>query len=338
MLRLWLLVGLLFSLSACTHVWTPRTVLGCYLSAGDPQLDRERSYYALLLALSERNYEILHAELPRQIEVAYHSDYAPQRSFVSWLIDVREDASFTVQSIPPGAEVTSKQERWFDLLAVSVRRFSCRDLNWLRWEAQNKGLLPMADALDAAAAGGEQPATPTVPPAVALQPLGQGWSPPASGVESAARPGSVAPVAVPPAPKLSLSAPAVAARIAELRRERAQLSMRLPAALLITGGALGLSAIGFAIPASIDLTEDCTVYGPYDDVTCPYERGERLAIVAGSLAAGAVGFAITGALLLARRNRKLLRIRRELQQLTVPVTLSGGFDGRAVNLSLRGAF
>jgi len=126
----------------------------------------------------------------------------------------------------------------------------------------------------------------------------------------------------------------VAAQIAELRRQRDQLSLRMPAALWITGGALAVATVGLAIPGGIALFNDCD----YDD-DCGNERGRNLLIAAGSVAAAAAAFGISGMVLFGQRKRRLLRIRQELLQLTAPVVSVGGsFDRRGVNLSLRATF
>lgn len=164
--RIALLALLLVSLlPACAspQLWSARTTPGCYQRSGDPELDRERTYVAALLALNERGYAILHAEAPREIEADFASSYRPEISHTRWLITIQPDASLLVDTPPNMREVHQRSERWYGNLVGNVQRLQCRDLNWLRWEAQNRGLLPIGAAGiamgPAPSAGGEQAIT-----------------------------------------------------------------------------------------------------------------------------------------------------------------------------------
>ena len=110
MLRMVLLSLLAFSVTACRPVWTAQTIPACYAPSGAPELDRERSYLAALLALEARGYAILHAEAPVQLEAEYKSSYKPEKAHAHWLIDVLPDASLHVDSVPAG--VPQAAEAW----------------------------------------------------------------------------------------------------------------------------------------------------------------------------------------------------------------------------------
>lgn len=130
-------------LIGCGKPWIPRTVPACARSTGAAELDRERSYYALLLALSEARYVVVHAEAPRQIEAEYYTTYRPGSAYLRWLIDVGHDGTLSVQSLPPERRAPRNQQRLFERLRDDTRRMQCHELSWLRWEAQNRGLVPM---------------------------------------------------------------------------------------------------------------------------------------------------------------------------------------------------
>lgn len=168
MLRFVVVLALLSLLPGCARqkVWVPRVVPACASSTSDATLDRERTYLAALLAVQERGYAILRAEPPREIVADYTSDYRPERSHSRWLLYVQPDGSLEVSTPADHRRVHARAEAWYGRLAQGVQRLSCRDLNWLRWEAQNRGLLPVGAAVApvAASAGGESaaPAGPAV--------------------------------------------------------------------------------------------------------------------------------------------------------------------------------
>lgn len=317
MLRL-CLVSLLLCVGGCAQAFVPRIVAPCQVGEVGV-LTRERSYHALLLALNERKYTILGSDPPRQVEAEYHSSYKPDEAFTRWLIDIAEDGSLHVQSIPAETRVRRKQEHWFARLEASVRRVQCRDPNWLRWEAQNRGLVPLANGL-----------------LLSEQPLAAGAETPSSGT-----PGAAAPPTSPPAPSAPLPAfgpaappPEVAARAAALRHERGNIRLSGPIALLATGVALGGGAAGLAqLPIRQAIT------GCDRDVeTCFSDRQLRnMSIGAGAMGVAMVACVAAGATLLVRRLGRMRAIGRELRLLEQPALSIMG-DRRGLNLSLRAAF
>src|SRR5688572_8436213 len=71
------LLLLSIGLVGCAHSrpWSARTLPPCTLATGIPELDRERSYLASLLALDARRYAIVHTVRGREIEATYSTDY-----------------------------------------------------------------------------------------------------------------------------------------------------------------------------------------------------------------------------------------------------------------------
>jgi hypothetical protein len=322
MLRLCLSLLLLF-LAACTQAFTPRSIAPCQAGAALGALERERSYHALLLALSERKYTVLRSDPPRALEAEYHSNYKPDEAFTRWLIEVAEDGSLRVQSIPAKTRVRRKQEFWFARLEESTRRLQCRDLNWLRWEAQNRGLTPLASGQMLselpASAGAEAP--------ISATPLASD----AGQTAQAPPPTSPAPPALGPPP----FSPEAAARTAALRRERGNIRLAGPIALLATGISLGAGAVALG---QLVIRESIVGCDDEESTTCFSGRQLRnMGIGAGALGVGMAGCVAAGATLLARRLRRIRAIGGELRRLQPPMlSIMGNTHG--VNLSLHGAF
>jgi hypothetical protein len=274
--------------SACSGVWQPQSIPACYAPIGVPALERERSYYAALIALSERKYVIVHAEAPRQIEVEYRSNYRPDQANVHWRVDIADDAAIRVQNIPAGVSVSRKalgrQKQWFEMLSTSARRYSCRDVNWLRWEAQNRGLVPMAGG--ALAEQGERNSGGDVP------------APAAS------------PARVDPGAQLDR------ARVIELERQRNEISLVGPIATAATG--LGVLAGAIAL-AQLAMFDCGSAYSSDEGEGCKSPKFRRnLGIGAGAMGLAAAGLIATGVTLLVRRLRATKEINRELRALSAP--------------------
>jgi len=132
----------------------------CSASTSSPEVDRERTYLAALLALHMRGYVILKTQAPSYIEASNLSVNAPSVAPVRWLVGIGPDASLNVDVPDDQRAIHPRVATWYDSLLVNTIELQCRDTNWLRWEAQNKGLVPIgapeiALAAAGATAGGE---------------------------------------------------------------------------------------------------------------------------------------------------------------------------------------
>jgi hypothetical protein len=324
----------LVGLAACAPAtWTPQTIPACLVATGDVQSDRERSYLAALLALETRGYVLLHAESPAQIEAEYGSASDSDTTRVRWLVDAQPDGSLRVDSIPAGVPPSKKAASWYQKLEQSVRTLQCRDLNWLRWEAQNRGLMPMigmAGAAEVAAptAGGERPAG-AVAPTDSAQ----------SGQSTLAASAALA------APQPSLPSAQTVARRQELERQRRELRLTLPIALMATGlvavaGAAGMGGAGLMLATETCATSDPLPQGAFgiNGGSCSQHLlGRNLMIGAGAMAAVGIVFLALGIPRLVTGLNRQRQLNREIRALREP-QLSFGATRESVNLSLRAAF
>jgi hypothetical protein len=151
-----ILLLLVTGCASAPRSWQPRTVASCTAALGAP-LDQERTYLAALLALSSRKYAVLHSEAPHSIEAESRSDYHPEIYTTRWVMRVRPDGSLEVDAPDNQRATHDRTESWYQRLSMSIQQLQCRDLNWLRWEAQNRGLLAIgagvADAPELGAGG-----------------------------------------------------------------------------------------------------------------------------------------------------------------------------------------
>jgi hypothetical protein len=310
--------------SGCATTWSPRAIPACYAPSGDARLDRERSYYAALIAASDRKYVIARTDTPRQLEIEYRSAYKPEQGHARWLIDVAPDASLQVQNVPAIELVSRKRrkrlEQWFAMLSDSTRGLGCRDLNWLRWEAQNRGLTPLVDGAADAAQGEVEARGSAREQDVEARGSAREQNMDAAG----------APATAPMAPTVDAHAEQLRRERRErLQRERDEISLAMPIALLATGVALVGGSIGLAEAALYDLSSSCEEtysLGGEDVPSCKSAKLRRnLAIGAGAVGLVAIAALASGAPLLARRLRRMRAIGRELRVLKEPrIALGGG--------------
>jgi hypothetical protein len=131
---LWLLAGL----AACAQppAWQVRELPGCAQPLSDLQLERERGYLAALLALNARGYAIWRAELPQIV-----AEVGPFKARSHFEVRVREDGQLELDA--PGALADRRTVNRYEKLRQTTATFRCRELEWLRWEAQNRGLAPV---------------------------------------------------------------------------------------------------------------------------------------------------------------------------------------------------
>lgn len=250
--------------------WVLHNTPGCPVSTSSPDLDRERTYLATLLALQSRGYAILRTKAPSYIEATHTSGNSPQVARVRWLIGIGPDASLTVDVPESERSMHPRVAGWYDTLLNSVRQLQCRDTNWLRWEAQNRGLVPIGAFVGSDAAG-----------------------PPSSGGESAPPSTRTPNVHVHPS----------AERLAELTAERSQIHFVRP---LVWAG-IGAGVIGaglvYTIYGAAFMAAGCT--SDFDGEDCSLRDSGKVLLPIG-LSLAAVG----GAMLAIGLPRGLSRMRR----------------------------
>lgn len=296
---------LLFTLLVCVGcgspgVWKARTTPACLASTGDAALDRERTYLAALLALNERKYVTVHTEAPVEIEADFQSSHKPDVAHTTWVLRVQGDASLEVDTPPNKATMHGKTERWYSGLVSTHRRLHCRDVNWLRWEAQNKGLLPIG------AAGLVQP------------------SPATSGAEQLPRSGSANPHA---------------ARLAALENERASLHLSRVMIIGGVGAGLGAFGLGLIAQGGPMMLEDCREpEHTYDQPDCSSRDAGRILLWTGVASGAAALTLLSVALPLGiKKLRKSKALSKEIDDIRNAQVSFGGGHG-AFGVTLRGSF
>jgi hypothetical protein len=312
---------LLICASGCAHqaqLWEPRTLARCGNSLGDPVLDRERTYLAALLALSSRQYAIVHSESPSWIEAESRSDYHPEVFHTRWVLHVLDNGRLEVDSPENAREMHDKTDLWYAKLSQSVALLACRDLNWLRWEAQNRGLL---------AVGAGLVSTPT----------SEGS---AGGELSAANTGSVAtpaqaPVALAGLPPSPGERAARQHELDRLRLERSDLHLFRTVAFAAVGAGMLAASIGLGAQA-LNQYFSCHHDGS-DCVSRPFARGLGYS-AAGSAAVGGVFLSVSLPMLFAKLPR-YRALSHEMKALRDPsLSLGVSNDRTAWGLTLRGSF
>ena len=147
----------LFAVGCGTPNWAVRETAPCPESLHAPRANQERAYLAALLALSDRHYDVVHREAPRSIEaVARNRHYEFE---TTWVITIRTDGTVLVDQPENARETHEFTDNWHTKRVRSLESYRCRDLDWLRWNAESRGLVPVGAAgmIDA---GGETPVTP----------------------------------------------------------------------------------------------------------------------------------------------------------------------------------
>jgi hypothetical protein len=297
-----LLLLLLLGVTGCAHTrpWSARTLPACAARTGVPELDRERSYLATLLALDARQYAIVHAVSGREIEATYSPNYPPSQPSARWVLSVLDDARVVLDVPSTAGPISEREEQWAERLAFSITQNQCRELDWLRWEAQNRGLIavgagPVASGPPPLVAGGEQPG-----PAAA-----------------------------------SLASPR-AAQVAALRQERAKIRIAPPAAAAAVG--VGFTAAGVSLLAQglIYLADGCDEDGDWSDCSSR-DTGRILAPIGGGLlGAGLISLSV-GLPIMLRRLRRARELSRQIKALqTLQVGPQSG--RRGLGLVFGGAF
>lgn len=145
------LVLSLLCLTACattTH-WQPRSMAPCLEPLKPESLELERARVAAMLALDAQGYAIL-AATKDTIEAQF---YRSEAARVHWILRIGPQASISAEISPEQQHVHRKTGFWYERLAHRLATYRCRELEWLRWEAQNRGLLAVAPALAADATG-----------------------------------------------------------------------------------------------------------------------------------------------------------------------------------------
>jgi hypothetical protein len=290
--------------AACSSpkLWAARSTPGCHASTGDPALDRERTYLATLVALNQRGYAILRAEPAREIEADFVSDYKPEVSHTRWLLRVQSDASLSVDTPPSQRHMHQRSERWYSGLIQSVRGFQCRDLNWLRWEAQNRGLIPIG--------------------AVAQAP---GTAAESSGGEL---------------PQSSAVGNPHAQRLTALERERAALHVGRSIALSAVGAGFGIFTISVVSQGAAYALQGCSAneLGSYPTHDCSTRDAGRILLWTGAATGVVAGTLLAvGLPLMLGRLRKARALGREIKILR-KATLSLAADSAGFGVSLRAPF
>lgn len=299
-----LLVVLGVLMPACAaQPWHARTLPACPRSSGHPSLDRERAYVASLMALDTRGYAIVYAE-PPQVEAQLTG------RAVGWTLRAEPGGAIVIDLGAGAGEPSRKSYTWLGKLEQTVAQYRCRELEWLRWEAQNRGLLPLVAAEEPAAA---TPSELTVP--------GAPEDPPP----------------LPPRETFEQVSAARRERIRALEERRAEL--HLGRAIAGAGVAVGLAVVGYSIMISaLTLTNDSCV-AAWDGTTgCDHGKLPLRLAMSGlgiHLAGGAL-MAVTFPRLFSRlsQHRRLGRQIRDERQ----VELSLGSPGAPLGLSWRSAF
>ncbi|MFT3921322.1 MAG: hypothetical protein QM778_02180 [Myxococcales bacterium] len=244
--------------------WSLHNTAGCPVSTSSSELDRERTYLATLLALQARHYVIVKAQSPTYLEATRTSASNPAVARVRWLISVGPDASLNVDVPEEQRTMHRKVAGWYDELVAEVSSLQCRDPNWLRWEAQNRGLVPIGAYAGAESAGGEHAALPQGP----------------------------APQSPPPGAPLQVHPHAQ--RLAELDAERSQIHFVRPFAWAVVGGGFGVLGVTFAAYGAAFMFTDCDEdWSGYRDCTVRNTGRVLLPLGLGFGAAAATMLAIT---------------------------------------------
>lgn len=291
-------------------VWVLHNTPGCPVSTSDPELDRERTYLATLLALQSRDYAVLITKAPTYIEASHAGGDSPGVAHVRWLIGIGPDASLNVDVPEDRRRMHPRVARWHDSLINEVNQLKCRDTNWLRWEAQNRGLVPMG-AFAAAEPGG----------------------PGSAGGESALAPAGRSP---------DVNVHPNAERLAQLELERSQIHFVRPLVWAGVGaGALGAGLV-YVLYGTLYLMDGCTE-DSWGEQDCVFRDMGRVFLPLGA------GLAAVGGAMLAiglprgfSRMRKFRELGREIKllrgaslSLTTP---TGGSRPGAWGLSVRAEF
>jgi hypothetical protein len=288
----------------CAHssAWSARTLAGCKERTGVPELDRERAYLASLLALDSRRYAVVRHVQGRELEATYASDYPASQPHWRCVLSVLDDASVVLDVPSTTHDVSKREAQWADKLVFSIEQYQCRELDWLRWEAQNRGLMGV---------GADAPA------------------PPIGATSGAALSASV------PLPAEANRA----AQIAALREERAKLHIARPAAA--SGVGLGVFVFGTSLLAQglVYRAQGCAepeFAGDEPDCTSR-DAGKVLAPIGGAaMGAGGIMLAIAVPFLV----RRLHEARALNQRIKALQTLQVGSAPQpaGAGIVVRGAF
>ena len=156
-----LLAAAALALVGCSSppkTWAPRREPACTLGSSTPELNQQRAFLASLLALEERGYTVLHMEWPLQLEAHFISNHRPDTYQTRWVVDVAPGGELSIRAPQGWDEPHDKTENWYQRLRKTITQYHCRELEWLRWQAENKGLLPIGMGMEAVpGAGGESP-------------------------------------------------------------------------------------------------------------------------------------------------------------------------------------
>ncbi len=292
--------------------WTLHNTPGCRVSTHHAEVDRERTYLATLLALEARGYVVVETEAPTRIVASYVSGNAPGVARVRWVIGVGPDASLNVDVADGERELHPRVAGWYERLLEGVASLQCRDVDWLRWEAQNRGLVPIG-----AYRGAELVAQ-------------EGTSGAEPGADMAA---------VAPARQVLLHPNAQ--RIAEIENERASLHYVRSFSFAAIGAGVAVAGIYQVLYGALFLSEPCEDQW-YGEPDCSMRDAGRIMIPvgAGMLALGGTMAAIS----LSRGLRSLQRFRalgRELKLLRaagLALDRTSFQHGQAWHVSLKGRF
>ena len=127
--------------------WTARSTAPCPSALGSAAADQERAYLSALLALNDLHYQVVQHEASSHIEaVAQNGHYDFE---TTWVINVREDGSLSIDQPETQRETHVRP----------FETYRCRDVDWLRWTAESRGLVPVgaAGTIDAPESTGGSP-------------------------------------------------------------------------------------------------------------------------------------------------------------------------------------
>lgn len=164
MLRMYtilLVACLMVATTGCARRWPSTPLTPCPGSAAGPAAGEE-AFLAMLLALKERKYEILHADVAkRQVTARYSLGYRGSFYNVTWLIQVHPSGKLQVdtQRQRHRGKQIKHVRKWFRNLERSYDEQRCKPLPLLRYEVWSQGIVRMP-----------QPAPPTWVPAPAPPP------------------------------------------------------------------------------------------------------------------------------------------------------------------------
>lgn len=135
------------AISSCggsaSRIWRTKDEPTCAMPSGTAETDRQRAFLAALIALEERGYTVVRMRWPKTLEAHYYSAYKPEIYQTRWVINVLPNAHLEFSAPSPWHRTHSKTDQWFERLYHTIQRYQCRDPEWLRWRAEERGLLPI---------------------------------------------------------------------------------------------------------------------------------------------------------------------------------------------------